>query len=180
MRWKNEISALTALEAARGGAVAVFQVSRAATLVGVEAPESGSRVLEVKPYGIADLTSDRNAAPAQSNDPGGDLGIDLKYGVTQNLVADVTVNTDFAQVEADEQQVNLTRFSLFLSREAGILPGESGAVRVWGRRHRPIRRGGNTPVLFYSRQIGLTRDRRCRSTSAVASRVGSVRSAWGC
>ena len=39
--------------------------------------------------------------------------MDVKYGVTQNLVADVTINTDFAQVEADEQQVNLTRFSLF-------------------------------------------------------------------
>ena len=37
----------------------------------------------------------------------------MKYGITQNLVADFTLNTDFAQVEADEQQVNLTRFSLF-------------------------------------------------------------------
>ena len=39
--------------------------------------------------------------------------MDVKYGITQNLTADLTVNTDFAQVEADEQQVNLTRFSLF-------------------------------------------------------------------
>ena len=43
----------------------------------------------------------------------GDIGLDVKYGVTENLVADFTVNIDFAQVEADEQQVNLTRFSLF-------------------------------------------------------------------
>ena len=43
----------------------------------------------------------------------GDLGGDLKYGLTANLTADFTVNTDFAQVEIDEQQVNLTRFSLF-------------------------------------------------------------------
>ena len=155
VRWKNEISALTALEAARGGAVAVFQVSRAATLVGVEAPESGSRVLEVKPYGIADLTSDRNAAPAQSNDPGGDLGIDLKYGVTQNLVADVTVNTDFAQVEADEQQVNLTRFSLFFPEKREFFLENQGLFAFGGAGTGPFGGGGNTPVLFYSRQIGL-------------------------
>ena len=42
-----------------------------------------------------------------------DVGVDVKYGVTANLTADFTVNTDFAQVEVDEQQVNLTRFSLF-------------------------------------------------------------------
>ena len=155
VRWKNEISALTALEAARGGAAAVFQVSRAATLVGVEAPESGSRVLEVKAYGIADLTSDRNAAPAQSNDPGGDLGIDLKYGVTQNLVADVTVNTDFAQVEADEQQVNLTRFSLFFPEKREFFLENQGLFAFGGAGTGPFGGGGNTPVLFYSRQIGL-------------------------
>ena len=42
-----------------------------------------------------------------------DAGLDVKYAITQNLTADFTVNTDFAQVEVDEQQVNLTRFSLF-------------------------------------------------------------------
>ena len=43
----------------------------------------------------------------------GDVGLDLKYGVTSGLNLDVTLNTDFAQVEVDEQQVNLTRFNLF-------------------------------------------------------------------
>ena len=47
-----------------------------------------------------------------SNDFERHVGIDAKYGLTANLTADVTVNTDFAQVEVDEQQVNLTRFSL--------------------------------------------------------------------
>ena len=50
----------------------------------------------------------------------GDYGLDVKYGVTENLVTDLTVNTDFAQVEADEQQINLTRFSLFFPRSASF------------------------------------------------------------
>ena len=66
--------------------------------------------------------------PKISNDLGGDVGLDVKYGLTQNLTADLTVNTDFAQVEADTQQINLTRFRPVLSREAGVLPREPGAV----------------------------------------------------
>ena len=111
VRWKNETSYLVPIPAARepGG---IFLVSLAATLVGLEVPNE-ERTLEIKPYAITDVTSDRAAVPEVSNAWGGDVGLDVKYGVTQNLVADLTVNTDFAQVEADEQQVNLTRFSLF-------------------------------------------------------------------
>ena len=76
-------------------------------------PPSG-RPIEIKPYLIGDVSSDVSASPAVSNELGGNVGLDLiKYGITENLTADFTVNTDFAQVEADEQQVNLTRFSLF-------------------------------------------------------------------
>ena len=55
------------------------------------------------------------AAPAwgRSTDVSREAGLDLKLGLTSNVTADLTVNTDFAQVEADDQQVNLTRFSLF-------------------------------------------------------------------
>jgi TolB-like protein len=113
VRWKNEVSALTALEAARGGGQAVFQVSLAGTLVGLEVPEGGnSPNLEIKPYAISELTTDRTSPRPVSNDLGGDYGLDVKCGVTQNLTADFTYNTDFAQVEADEQQVNLTSFSI--------------------------------------------------------------------
>ena len=59
------------------------------------------------------MTTDRLRTPPVSNDFDRDVGVDVKYGVTANLTADLTVNTDFAQVEVDEQQVNLTRFSLF-------------------------------------------------------------------
>ena len=80
--------------------------------VGSEAPTQ-SRNLEVKPYGIAGYRTDLTADPQISNDGYADIGLDVKYGITQNLTADLTYNPDFAQVEVDEQQVNLTRFSLF-------------------------------------------------------------------
>ena len=106
-RWKNESSYLTPLSAAQG-LRGHFRASLAATLVGIDAPPA-SRLFEVKPYGIADLTTSTVATPPVSNDIGRDGGIDVKYGVTQGLTADFTVNPDFAQVEADEQQVNLVR-----------------------------------------------------------------------
>jgi len=86
-------------------------------LTGIDAPP-GAKNLDVKPYAVADLTTDVAASPAIANDPDGHVGLDVKYGVGQSLTADLTYNTDFAQVEADEQQVNLTRFSLFFRRSA--------------------------------------------------------------
>ena len=59
----------------------------------------------------------------------------MKYGITQNLTADFTYNTDFAQVEADEQQVNLTRFSLFFPEKREFFLENQGTVRVRRRRH---------------------------------------------
>jgi hypothetical protein len=71
----------------------------------------------LKPYAISGLTTDnlgvRTAENDLHNEFDGDVGFDGKYAVTQGLVADFTYNTDFAQVEVDEQQVNLTRFNLF-------------------------------------------------------------------
>ena len=150
-RWRNEVSYLTPIPAALSGR-GHFQVSLAAALTGLEAPP-GSRNIEIKPYAIADLTSDLSATPAISNDFGGTGGIDLKYGLTQNLTADVTVNTDFAQVEADEQQVNLTRFSLFFPEKREFFLENRGLFAFGGAGAGPF--GGDTPVLFYSRRIGL-------------------------
>ena len=94
------------------------------------------------------------------NDATGDLGFDVKYGVTQNLVADLSVNTDFAQVEADEQQVNLTRFSLFFPEKREFFLENQGTFAFGGARSSGARGGGtDTPVLFYSREIGLDRGR---------------------
>ena len=157
IRWKNEVAYLTPIPAARG-AGGVFLVSLAATLVGLEAPEQG-RTLEVKPFAITDVASDRGATPPVSNDLSGDVGLDVKVGITQNLAADLTVNTDFAQVEADEQQVNLTRFSLFFPEKREFFLENQGLFAFGGAGVGPFGGGGGTPVMFYSRRIGLEQGR---------------------
>ena len=93
------------------GIIALFRTSAAATLVGLEVPPPAMN-LEIKPSAISRLTTDLLASPVQRNEFDPDVGLDVKYGVTKSLTADFTYNTDFAQVEADEVQVNLTRFNL--------------------------------------------------------------------
>jgi hypothetical protein len=154
-RWNNEISLLAPVPAGRG-MQSVMQMSLAATVVALETPV-GSRNLEIKPYAISRLTSDDNAIPEISNDLGGDVGLDVKYGVTQNLSADFTYNTDFAQVEVDEQQVNLTRFSLFFPEKREFFLENQGTFSFGGIPTTGQMAGtGDAPILFYSRRIGLS------------------------
>ena len=157
-RWKNESSHLTAIPNALGG-LGLFRGSLAASLVGIEAPP-GSKNLDVKPYVISDLASDLRATPRISNELGGDVGMDVKYGVTQNLTADFTYNTDFAQVEADEQQVNLTRFNLFFPEKREFFLENPGLFTFGGVDGFTGGFGaGSAPLLFYSRRIGLNQGR---------------------
>ena len=152
--WNNEYSALVPLPASRSFS-AIMQISEAATLVGLEVPDAGIN-LELKPYAIAELNGVRTAAPRLSNVASGDFGLDVKYGVTENLVADLTVNTDFAQVEADEQQINLTRFSLFFPEKREFFLENQGVFAFGGEAGAGQFAGiSNTPILFYSRRIGL-------------------------
>ena len=153
--WKNELVYVVPMPVAREPG-AIFLSSLAATLVGIEVPDGGN-TLELKPYAIADLTSDRTATPLIANQLGGEAGLDVKYGVTQNLVADLTLNTDFAQVEADEQQVNLTRFSLFFPEKREFFLENQGLFAFGGGGTGPFGGGNDTPVLFYSRRIGYAR-----------------------
>jgi Domain of unknown function (DUF5916) len=83
-----------------------------------------------------------------------DGGFDFKYGLTRSLIADVTVNTDFAQVEEDIQQVNLTRFSLFFpEKREFFLEGEG--IFAFGGVGSGNGTPGDVPVMFFSRRIGL-------------------------
>ncbi len=159
IRRKNEFAHLTTVPASTGGSQGIFRVSAGGTLVGLDLP-AAAKNLELKPYAIAKLETDVVRAPAITNhfDPG--AGGDVKYGVTANLTADLTINTDFAQVEVDEQQVNLTRFNLqfpekreFFLEGRGIFDFGRGSGQGAGNN------SGVTPQLFYTRRIGLNRNR---------------------
>jgi hypothetical protein len=162
IRAKNEYAYITPLKRS-WGIIALFRTSAAATLVGLEAPPPAMN-LEIKPSAISRLTTDLVASPALRNEFDPDVGLDVKYGVTKSLTADFTYNTDFAQVEADEVQVNLTRFNLFFPEKrdfflegqglftfGGVggssppLPGTSSAGNG----------SSDAPTIFYSRRIGL-------------------------
>ena len=162
IRRKNEWTYLTRIPMSAGGGrgtAGIVRVSAAATLVGLEPPEA-SRLVEIKPYVIGGVATDRNSIPVRENDGSGEFGADVKLGITYNLTADLTYNTDFAQVEVDEQQVNLTRFSLFFPEKREFF--------LEGRGIFDFARGGlgaraptdisESPTLFYSRRIGLEGD----------------------
>ncbi|HEY7819660.1 MAG TPA: DUF5916 domain-containing protein, partial [Vicinamibacteria bacterium] len=157
VQWKNEVSYLTRIPAAydlRG----LVKASSAATLVGLET--APARNLEVKPYGISTVHTDRTFSPPIVNDLEAKAGVDLKYGLTRSLVADLTVNTDFAQVENDEIQVNLTRFDVrypekrefFLEGQGNFAFGNAGFGGDFNDQGSP----DNAPILFFSRRIGIS------------------------
>ncbi len=161
VKWKNEDSYLS-LVARSHGPRGVYRMSESATLVGLEAPAS-SRNLELKAYGITASVTNNDAEPVVSNDWNADAGFDVKYGLTRGLIADFTYNTDFAQVEEDQQQVNLTRFSLFFPEKREFFLEGASIFSFAGVQSRPdfgFRPGrsiGNlTPIMFFSRRIGLT------------------------
>lgn len=80
------------------------------------------------------------------NDPKLAIGLDVKYGITSNLTADLTLNTDFAQVESDNAQINLTRFSLFFPEKRMFFQERSSNFAF---------AFDDMNTLFYSRKIGL-------------------------
>jgi len=160
IRWKNEFAYLSPVPRTQG-VRGILKLSSAGTLVGLEAPPSVLN-LDIKPYVLGAAKANRAVDPSIEADLDGDAGVDVKYGLTRGLTADFTYHTDFAQVEDDDQQVNLTRFSLFFPEKRefflegqGIFSfgGVETAPRV-GTTFAPV----NTPVLFFSRQIGLLGD----------------------
>ena len=135
------------------GFFARYRTDVIGSLVGLEGI-TPSRNLELLPYILPGVN---RIEEEKKTDRVFDIGLDLKYGITSNLTADVTFNTDFAQVEADQEQVNLTRFSLFFPEKrpfflegAGLF--DFGIPRTSFRRPPPL-------LLFYSRRIGLEEGR---------------------
>ena len=131
----------------------LLRLSNAATLVGLEAP-AGSRRMELKPYAIGS----QSHVPLNdvNNEWSGDVGADFKFGVTDGLTADVTWNTDFAQVEDDETQVNLSRFSLFYPEKREFFLEGQGVFDFGGRETRFFGGPTDVPIPFFSRSIGIS------------------------
>jgi hypothetical protein len=107
------------------------------------------RDLEIKPYALGRATATDHAAlgnPLQSGGADGKAGVDAKLAITPTVTADLTVNTDFAQVEVDEQVINLTRLPTFFPEKRDFFL-ESSSIFDFA-----------TPTVvqpFYSRRIGL-------------------------
>ena len=138
----------------------LHRMSKAGTLTGLDSLRPG-RNLQIKPYAVAG-NAEGLQVPSTASGSRGDIGIDIKYGVTPSLTLDATYNTDFSQVEVDQEQVNLTRFSLLFPERREFFIENSGAFQFGDVTERNYRMGA-TPsdfTFFNSRQIGLTPDGR--------------------
>jgi hypothetical protein len=151
---KNELAYLTPMPRSFG-ANAIYHMGSAATLAGIETPAQ-SMNLEIKPYVVSSLTTDRAAASPFSNKRDSNGGFDFKYGLTRGLILDTTYRTDFAQVEEDQQQVNLTRYSLFFPEKRDFFLEGQAIYAFGGTNFGQNANPGEVPVLFFSRRIGLS------------------------
>ena len=138
------------------GASGFARVSNAGVLSGLEDLKSRRRV-EFVPFLLP--TASRDYVSRTEGEAGAKYGGDFKIGLTNDLIADFTYHTDFAQVEADQEVVNLTRFSLFFPEKRQFFT-ESAGIFDFGKAVSGL--GGesaaNDPgllALFYSRRIGL-------------------------
>jgi hypothetical protein len=104
------------------------------------------RTMTLSPYVLTDGFKDYQV-PSPENEYGFQVGGDAKIGLNQSLTLDLTVNTDFAQAEVDDQQVNLTRFSLFFPEKRSFFLENAGTFAVGASR---------SAELFFSRRIGLS------------------------
>jgi len=140
IRRSNEIAYWAPLERNRS----LHRVSEAGTLHSVAPPSQ--RNLKITPYVLGQA---RRGGELESSETDADVGFDVKYSVTPSLTLDLTYNTDFAQVEADERQVNLDRFNLFFPEKRPFFLENSGQFAVGN---------GEEVEMFFSRRIGIGED----------------------
>jgi hypothetical protein len=134
-------------------AYTLTRVSLAGELTGLDGLSRGLD-LKLKPFVLAGVRHTATSPSASTTRWPRDVGLDARYGVTAGLNLDVTLNTDFAQVEVDEQQVNLTRFGLFFPEKRDFFL-ENSNLFTMGTGSAFT----STPVqtdLFFSRRIGLS------------------------
>ncbi len=137
IRRNNEIAFWAPLSQERN----LYRVSEAGSIEGIGAPPQ--RNLQITPYVLGKTKSGGDLANSKSDQ---EVGLDLKYSITPSLTLDATLNTDFAQVEVDDQQVNLDRFSLFFPEKRPFFLENAGQFTVGNPRE---------VELFFSRRIGI-------------------------
>jgi hypothetical protein len=130
-------------------AFSLTRVSLAGSLDDLQSLDRGLD-LRVKPY-VTGGGRYRLQNGVGDTDANGDMGLDVKYGITASLNLDVTVNTDFAQAEVDNEQVNLTRFALFFPEKREFFLENANQFAVG-----TPNTTGRLADLFFSRRIGLT------------------------
>jgi hypothetical protein len=120
----------------------LMRVSMAGALKGLDLPVQ--RNLALVPYTLGEAR--QRGATSRDAKYFGDVGMDAKYSVTPSLTLDATVNTDFAQVEVDEQQINLDRFNLFFPEKRPFFLENAGLFAVGSP---------SEAEVFFSRRIGI-------------------------
>jgi hypothetical protein len=126
----------------------IFQVSQYATLDGIEKVEPGRNIL-IKPYVITGAQEFRVDADNTETATQQDIGLDVKWAVNPSITVDVTLNTDFAQVESDNVQLDLTRFNLFFPEKREFFLERAGLFEFGDQRR---------TETFFSRRIGISND----------------------
>ena len=122
------------------------RLALAGIITGINVPSS--RNLKVMPYILGNKNNVKGEDSFNSAD--NDFGLDAKVGLTSSLTLDLTYNTDFAQVEADEQQINLDRFSLFFPEKRGFFLENAGLFSAGENTYY-----GPDIEMFFSRRIGI-------------------------
>jgi hypothetical protein len=128
-----------------------YNVAYAGTIAGIADARPG-RNLQLKPFATADVSRGRRVWSGEA-----DGGVDVKWGVTSSLLLDASWRTDFSQVEADEQQINLTRFSQFFPEKREFFLENPSAFQI-GLLENDNENPRRDLVPFFSRRIGLSGD----------------------
>ncbi|NIR43745.1 MAG: carbohydrate binding family 9 domain-containing protein [Gemmatimonadetes bacterium] len=146
---KNEQTLWTAWSRDNEG---LHRIGRAGELTGLEGLTSRVNAY-IKPYGLGEAGQDYLERPDGDAKFDPKIGGDAKIALASGLTLDLTVNTDFAQVEADEEQINLTRFNLFFPEKREFFLENAGIFEFGA----PQFFGPPDLLLFFSRRIGLQR-----------------------
>ncbi len=154
---------------------ALFRSDQGGTLHGLSGLESG-RNLSIKPYALAG--TQRGLITGGADETELDGGFDVKWGLTRRLTLDLTFRTDFSQVEVDQEQVNLTRFSLFFPEKRQFFLENAGIFEFGDVPERGYRLGAGLADfrLFHSRRIGLFEGRPIpiHGGARMTGRIGGV------